>query len=156
MEALCQDLETQGQRPGVLKPLIVLSDTHMEYGRADGFEAQSALLWSEVAHLYPILIAAGDNEMFAGVKQTRTREVVVDGTEDSDLYDAFQVAGEHLQASFAPLSWPIEDFIHHLMLFKTLLGLLTLVQINDIPTMTLLDLQTLLHSDPHAPETKCA
>ena len=89
-----QDLEAQGDRPGVVKPLIVLADYHESYGPAEAWEAKNALLWCQISNLHPILVSFGDPDLFEEVKQTKTREVFVESTSDEDLHKAFQVAGE--------------------------------------------------------------
>lgn len=96
-----QDLESQGPRPSVIKPLLVLTDIHREYGSAEAFEAKNALLWCEIPLLSPILISTGDPDVFDDVRQTKTREVFVETTSDNDLRKAFQVVGEHMQVCHA-------------------------------------------------------
>ena len=97
MAGCAQDLEAQGDRPGVVKPLIVLSDYHESYGPGEAWEAKNALLWCQISNLHPILIAFGDPDLFEEVKQIKTREVFVESTSDEDLHKAFQVAGELVQ-----------------------------------------------------------
>ena len=92
-----QDIESQGPRPAVIKPLLVLTDMHQVYGIAEAFDVKNALLWCEIPCLSPILISAGDPDVFDDIRQTKTREVFVESTADEDLSRAFQVAGEHLQ-----------------------------------------------------------
>ena len=97
-----QDLEAQGDRPRVVKPLIVLADYHETYGPAEAWEAKDALLWCQISNLHPILISFGDPDLFEEVKQTKTREVFVESTSDEDLHTAFQVAGEFVQVRHGP------------------------------------------------------